>query len=370
MSKKIYEARFKDKLSPEIKEALIPRVQDIIDAYIAASNPSASSQAMQLTVEGTMYQFLEMDRVIHVLDENGVSLFDADRPVTVTEKDFRFSGRISVEAQKELRLKVGKIVEALVSEHFPITSPTKNVTGVQIDDEEYAFADITDTPFGHIVRVYDRSGASLFDVKHEALEKMKASQDDIVAGDLPKPIDEEIAAAEPVDKPEDITHTEAAVEKLEKELRDAKDKTFAKPVIGFLIGRCRESESLAEDICQSHKTWDKCYTYIFERARKQSNSRSAVIRDEVVYEWAEDYFHLDDKAAEEAKAKKAAEQVKKGKGAAAKKRKEMKEKQKEAKAKPVVQKAEKPVTEKKEDKPKKKGKEIEGQMDLFSLMGM
>lgn len=367
--------RFREKLPVEKKEALQPQVQKIIDAYMAASEPSACSQSMRLTVDGTVYQFLEMDGVIGILDENGIRLFEVDRPETITEKDFRFSGRIGEETRNELRPKVGKIVETLVSEYFPITSPTRNVSGVQIDGEEYAFADITDTPFDHVVRVYDRSGASLFDVKHEALERMKPVQDPPEERDADcasKPAEDEIAVAdaEPAGKPEDDSHAEAAIEKLEKALRDAKDKSLAEPVIKFLTGRCRESESLSKDICQDHKTWGKCHDYIFECARKQSNSRSVAIRDDVVYEWAEDYFHLDDKAAEEEKAKKAAEQVKKGKEAAAKKRKEMKKKQQEAKTKPAVQKAEKPVPEKKEEKPKKKGKEIDGQIDLFSLMGM
>ena len=42
---------------------------------------------------------------------------------------------------------------------------------------------------------------------------------------------------------------------------------------------------------QEGKTWNKCFSYIVEQARKQSNGRSAAVEDQVVYEWAEDYYH-------------------------------------------------------------------------------
>lgn len=98
---------------------------------------------------------------------------------------------------------------------------------------------------------------------------------------------------------------------MQEELKKAKDKTFADPVIKHLIERCEESESLASDICQDHKTWEKCYKYIYEQARKQAKGSSCAVRDDVVYEWAEDYFHKDDKAEEDKKAKEAAERKKK-----------------------------------------------------------
>ena len=58
----------------------------------------------------------------------------------------------------------------------------------------------------------------------------------------------------------------------------------------------------------------KCYQYINEQARKQAKGNSCAVRDDVVYEWAEDYYHKDDKAEEEEKtkaAKKAKEEGKK-----------------------------------------------------------
>ena len=55
--------------------------------------------------------------------------------------------------------------------------------------------------------------------------------------------------------------------------------------------RCEEDQGLAEDVMQEGKTWSKCFNYIVEQARKQSNGRSTAVEDRVVYEWAEDYYH-------------------------------------------------------------------------------
>lgn len=118
-----------------------------------------------------------------------------------------------------------------------------------------------------------------------------------------------------------------AKEKLEKELNDAKDKNFADPVIKYLLKRCEEDDGLSSDVLQPHKTWAKCFAYIYEQARKQRDGNCAAVRDDVVYEWAEDYFHLDDKAIEEKK-KKEEEKRKKQQKQDAEKRKQQISKQK------------------------------------------
>ena len=79
-------------------------------------------------------------------------------------------------------------------------------------------------------------------------------------------------------------------EKLEAEKKKATQKNFADPVITYLMKRCEEDQGLAEDVMQEGKTWNKCFSYIVEQARKQSNGRSAAVEDQVVYEWEEDYY--------------------------------------------------------------------------------
>ena len=99
---------------------------------------------------------------------------------------------------------------------------------------------------------------------------------------------------------------EAACRKLRGELEGAADRQFAEPVIGHLLRRCGEDGGLARDVAQAHKTWEKCLDYIFERARKQTKGSRAAVRDDVVYEWAEDYYRGDDGAEKEKAGKSAA----------------------------------------------------------------
>ena len=137
-------------------------------------------------------------------------------------------------------------------------------------------------------------------------------------------------------------------------------------MIGYLLGRCAEDEGLSQYVVQEHKTWKKCVDYIYEQARKQAVGNKAAVRDSEVYEWAEDYYHKDDKAEEAEKARKEAERKEKQKKAAA-------DRASKAKKNPAMA---TPVPEKKEDKPKeqpkpkKNNKDMEGQLDMFSMMGM
>ena len=198
---------------------------------------------------------------------------------------------------------------------------------------------------------------------------------EIVAG-IPAPTEEEIQKAEEENaKPV----KQKAREKLEKELQSAKDKGFADPVIKYLLERLEQSNSLAVDICQPHKTWDKCNEYIYKRAEKQATQGRCAVRSDIVFEWAEDYYHRDDKAEE---AKKAEEQRKKQEKAKTPEKKKAPEKadtkkpvkseKTDAKKPEKKQSADKTPVEKPKTEPKhkKSGNDMEGQMDLFSMMGM
>ena len=153
-----------------------------------------------------------------------------------------------------------------------------------------------------------------------------------------------------------------AKEKLEEEMKADKDKTFAEPVIGYLLKRCEDDLGLAQDVVQEHKSWKKCFDYIYAQARKQATGNRAAVRDDVVYEWAEDYYHKDDKAEEEKKAREAAER---------KKKQEERKKADKKKPKPVAKKDNKAKEKTVEPpSPKKNLKEMDGQLDMFSMMGM
>lgn len=189
-----------------------------------------------------------------------------------------------------------------------------------------------------------------------------ASLKEIVEG-IPAPTPEEVETAKKNNSSVYIGVV-GAVTKLQEELKKAKDKSFADPIIKHLIERCRESESLASDVCQDHKTWEKCYKYIYEQARKQAKGSSCAVSDDVVYEWAEDYFHKDDKAEEDKKAKEAAERKKK------QDEKTKTDSKKKEVSKPAVEPEKKTEAPKPEAKPKRNNKDMDGQLDMFSLLGM
>ena len=234
-------------------------------------------------------------------------------------------------------------------------------------------------------------GKVISSIEQQAFEQ--AVNDDIDADDMvpmgtaslkeiPAPTPEKIEAVKENNNSSVYIGVVGAVTKLQEELKKAKDKSFADPIIKHLIERCRESESLASDVCQDHKTWEKCFKYIMDQARKLKSGNCAMVKDSVVYEWAEDYYRLDDKALEEKKAVEAKEREKRQKADQQKRLDSMKKraekkaetagKDKVAKEAPKPEaKADKPKKEpEKKEAPKKRSNELEGQMDLFSMMGL
>lgn len=233
---------------------------------------------------------------------------------------------------------------------------------------------------------YDADGNTLFDVTNDRLKSEYESYREKLEGekngespavsepenaDVADP-EEDIAESEPEDKETDNKTSDLDVQakakqKLEEELKQAKDKDFADPIIAHLLKRCEEDSGMAEDVVQSHKTWSKCFKYIQDQARKRAKGNCAAIRDDVVYEWAEDYFRLDDKALEEKKEKERKEQEAKRKAEAAKrktgsgKQKKKTDSKKDDREKKTVE------PEKKNDRAPK-NKEPEGQMSLFDLL--
>jgi hypothetical protein len=166
---------------------------------------------------------------------------------------------------------------------------------------------------------------------------------------------------------------EEATSKLKKALEKSAKDGLAGPVIEYLIGRCKESDSLSADICQKHKTWERCNRYICDQARKTLKGSNGAVKDSVVYEWAEDYFRLDDKAtagkqSEDSTVKTVVKtttddtETQKSQNSAPKKKTPKKV---DTVKTETAQKDKKPA-----EKPKLKKNEVEGQLDLFSLINM
>ena len=251
---------------------------------------SSEDSKSEVEVGDTTYKILKREKVTAFYDADGNTLFDIENDRLKEEyeaMDFSAS-----EPQSEM----GKVISNIEQQAF------EQAVNDDIDADDTV-------PMG------------------------TASLKEIVEG-IPAPTPEEIEAAKENNNSSVYIGVVGAVTKLQEELKKAKDKSFADPIIKHLIERCRESESLASDVCQDHKTWEKCYKYIYEQARKQAKGSSCAVLDDVVYEWAEDYYHKDDKAEEEKKAreKKQKEESKKLDAAAKRAQEKAKKNKKEEKA--------------------------------------
>ncbi|MCM1179958.1 MAG: PcfK-like family protein [Clostridium sp.] len=356
---------------------------EAVKEYLSTSYADAEKQC-EITANNVKYKVLRRDKKTTFYDENGNTLFDVDNEMLAAEYE-ELSGN-----QTEPETLMGKTIASIEKQAFD------HAVSAEVQKENNNAAECIKGKSqsgvcgaaaycGKGVKCCSEcsepcnSRCGWLDKPDDATEETGEDKTEKESDSTEKPAD--ITGSEQVEEEKDKTEKPApvysgvdgAVAKLQAELEKAKDKEFAKPVIEYLAERCRQSESLAADICQNHKTWEKCYQYIHEEARKKLSGKSGPVRDDVVYEWAEDYFHLDDKALEEKKAKEEAERKKK---AAEKKKQSAEKKGKSTSAKSSkIEKAEekksaapKPQREVQKQKPKKN--ELEGQMDMFSLMGM
>ena len=196
----------------------------------------------------------------------------------------------------------------------------------------------------------------------------KASLAEILTG-MADPTEEEIRAAE-IENAKPVK--QKAKEKLEAEKKKATQKNFAEPIIAYLLKRCEEDQGLAEDVMQEGKTWNKCFNYIVEQARKQSNGRSTAVEDQVVYEWAEDYYHKYEKPETAKKEKDKKPATTKKTEAPAKKvtkiKKDTQETKDDSKASEKPEKKDAASKQRKTEKTSTKSSGLNGQISLFDLL--
>lgn len=292
---------------------------EAVKEYLATSYADTEKQC-EITANNVKYKVLRRDKKTTFYDENGNTLFDVDNEILAAEYE-----KLS-ENQTEPETPMGKTIADIERQAFEQVA--ENDTDKKEDNEDIASEDC-DSPVEET------------QIKEDGKSEEKIQNSSVYIGVV------------------------GAVTKLQEELKKAKEKDFAKPVIEHLIERCKDSESFSSDVCQNHKTWEKCFKYIYEQARKQIKGSSGAVRDDVVYEWAEDYYHKDDKAEEEKKAKKEAKAKAKREKAAAERKTQAKEKPSSVAA-PAISKKE----DKRKDQVKKNSKDMEGQMDMFSMMGM
>lgn len=310
--------------------------EQVVDEYLKNGYKKKDAQ-YELTVLGLTYKVLKREEVTVFYDADGNTLFDVANERL--EKEYTW-----IDDSENTNTEITKSEES--------DNGVAEEKGTGLEEEK------TNTEAGEAQE------------KEQSEDAKEATQNNGTDNDVISPGEDILTSAEDIKAAKENNNSSVyigvvgAVTKLQEELKKAKDKTFANPVIEHLIARCKESESLAADICQDHKTWEKCYKHIYEQARKQAKGNSCVVRDDVVFEWAEDYFRKDDKAEEEKKAKEAAERKKKQD-----KKSKTDDKKKEA-SKPAIEQEKKPEAPKPQSKPKKNNKDIDGQLDIFSMMGI
>ncbi len=80
----------------------------------------------------------------------------------------------------------------------------------------------------------------------------------------------------------------------------------------YIIEKAMQDKEYYQMSLQTHKTLDRCYKNITDRAKKMAEKFTfAIVDDSIVYGWVDDYIRLDDKADIEAEEKKKAEAKKK-----------------------------------------------------------
>lgn len=198
---------------------------------------SSEDSKSEVEVGDTTYKILKREKVTAFYDADGNTLFDIENDRLKEEyeaMDFSAS-----EPQSEM----GKVISNIEQQAF------EQAVNDDIDADDTV-------PMG------------------------TASLKEIVEG-IPAPTPEEIEAAKENNNSSVYIGVVGAVTKLQEELKKAKDKSFADPIIKHLIERCRESESLASDVCQDHKTWEKCYNTFTSR----QESRRKVVAVQSLMMW-------------------------------------------------------------------------------------
>ena len=155
----------------------------------------------------------------------------------------------------------------------------------------------------------------------------------------------------------------------EKILDEAKESAdLSEHVVEYLTQRCDEDLAYNAMVVQPHKSWKRCSDYLTKQAKKLAGkgSQQIMVEAHTVFHWIDEYYSLDDKAEVEAELRKKEETEKKAK--------ERKKKVSVKSAKKSDAETVKASDDKSKDNRsdqaivKPKGSDIDGQIDLFSLL--
>ena len=81
---------------------------------------------------------------------------------------------------------------------------------------------------------------------------------------------------------------EKAINKLESWIKDG--DTYTKVICKAIIERIKQSPALAEDVINNNGTAKDMMAYIKSKAMPKAVGGCAMVDDETVFEWAEDFF--------------------------------------------------------------------------------
>lgn len=351
-------------------------VNRIVEEYLRNYYNQSETQ-FDLTVDGINYKVLKRDGVTSFYYENGNTFFDVENKRLANEYDWMMNAPADSEDDitEQPGTPIGKTIDAIERQAFDSATsenedtPENCTIMKEIKNSELSCSGTVESKCTEC----ERMEPALADM-HNSMNEAESNDDELdgAQSESEASISENKSDEKEAEKEENL---KTAKEKLEEELEKSKDKTFSKPIIEYLLGRCEEDKGLAQDIEQPHKTWDKCFEYIYNQARKHAKGNRACIREDVVYEWAEDYYRKDDKAESEKKAKEDAEKKKnqqKQKDEQKKRIERMEKNHEKNGPSKNSGKTTKPVEPKKqeESKAKKNSNDMEGQLDLFTLMGM
>ena len=150
------------------------------------------------------------------------------------------------------------------------------------------------------------------------------------------------------------------------------DESITSETIDYLMKRCEDDQGLAEDVIQDNKTWYKCLEYIIDQVKKKSGGASTAVKHCVVYEYAEDYYHKEEKT-ETAKKEKGKKPATTKKTEAPDKKvteikKDIQETKDDSKVSEKPEKKDAASKQRKTEKTSTKSSGLNGQMSLFDLL--
>lgn len=245
--------------------------------YLEKGYP-AEEKNCELEVGSTTYKVLKRDTVTAFYDADGNTLFD----VTNDRLKEEYEAMESLD-ETEPKSEIGRAIAVIEKQAFDEavymgkTSLADIVTGNVPDPTPEEVQKAMEEQAGTEEAEGDEPSDDSCNQDIEETHDTEAQEVSEKGGE------EEKADPEPTAKGID-----GAVTKLQGELKKAKEG-YAEPILSHMIDRCKESETLADAVCQTHKTWEKqhlghsCRVMIISRRTCHSQRLNGSQRHLIIY---------------------------------------------------------------------------------------